>query len=345
MTLLKIATLSFAIFLCSGCAVFERSNRPLLNWFESSVIPENNIARNLTYPLTVPGGVVALALDMTIIHPACSTKYALKDTDEALWTDLDWGEQYVTECTLLPFRAAFTPVVFTGDLLLRSMFDIGDGYTEEPDEEETKRQEEEIQKATREKLTLIEVLRKEKKYNLALKEIDALIKMFEKSSYLGRTFDLIQNTLTIKAEILFESDNFSEFFRFLQSDEQLFSNTTLAEIIAIRLGKTDFTETIKILIIIEELAKTLSSSIPDETLKIFLDGVTPLLTSKDKVIGYQALRTNIALLCCQDTTSSGYLPITDPKLRAVTEFLMKIIQISTNPLVNRNHGYNRISIK
>lgn len=112
------------IFLCSGCAVFNRNNTPALNFVEQHVLPRENPERMISYPLAIPVGLVAASLDMFLLHPATVVKDAWNDTGEMLWEKLDWNERYVTTAASLVPRAAVSPIVFTGDFLARSSFDV-----------------------------------------------------------------------------------------------------------------------------------------------------------------------------------------------------------------------------
>ena len=113
-----------AVMLCTGCAVFNRDNTPVLNFVEDSLLPETNPARSIAYPLLLPVGLVAVTIDGVIIRPISVADDAVLDTKEDLWEDFNWKERYVTECVLLIPRTAFTPIVLVGYFLGRSTFDI-----------------------------------------------------------------------------------------------------------------------------------------------------------------------------------------------------------------------------
>jgi hypothetical protein len=112
---------------CGGCAVFNRDNTPALNFVEQHLVPEEKTARAISYPLTVPVGLVAATLDMVLFHPISVAGDAWDDTNDVLWkvNGLDWDCQYVTTTVLqAPPRAAAVPAVFAIDFLARSSFDV-----------------------------------------------------------------------------------------------------------------------------------------------------------------------------------------------------------------------------
>jgi len=115
---------SLNLLFCGGCAVFNRNNTPALNFVEEHLLPKENPARSLSFPLTVPAGFVAGALDMVLFHPLSVAGDAWDDTNEILWEKLDWDHQFVTTTVLNAPRVAVMPVIFTADFLARSSFDI-----------------------------------------------------------------------------------------------------------------------------------------------------------------------------------------------------------------------------
>lgn len=116
--------ISFQLLLCSGCAVFNRNNTPALNFVEEHLLPKENPAQTLSFPLTVPAGFAAGALDMILFHPLSVAGDAWADTNELLWEKLDWDHQFVTTTVLNAPRVALMPVIFTAVFLTRSSFDI-----------------------------------------------------------------------------------------------------------------------------------------------------------------------------------------------------------------------------
>jgi len=124
--------------LLSGCACFNKDNVPTLNFVEKHLVPESTTGQIVASPVLFPIGLVALTLDITVVHPAAVIPDAVTDTKDALWDDLDWDKMYVTECAALPWRTVFTPVVFTGDFLGRAFFDVA-GKAKHSDELEKAR--------------------------------------------------------------------------------------------------------------------------------------------------------------------------------------------------------------
>ena len=120
--LLAVTLLPPALF--SGCACFNKDNVPTLNFVEKHLVPESTTSQVIASPVVFPIGLVALGVDIAIVHPAMVIPDAASDTKDALWDDLDWDKMYVTECAALPWRTFVTPVVFTGDFLGRAFFDI-----------------------------------------------------------------------------------------------------------------------------------------------------------------------------------------------------------------------------
>jgi hypothetical protein len=116
--------IAFSLLCCGGCAVFNRNNTPALNLVEQYMVPKDQTARVLSYPVVVPIGMVAGTMDMLVLHPLSVAGDAWDDTNEFLWSKLDWDNQYVTTTVVNAPLVAFEPVVFTLDFLARSSFDI-----------------------------------------------------------------------------------------------------------------------------------------------------------------------------------------------------------------------------
>jgi len=119
------AALAGLLISLNGCAVFNRQNTPALNMVEKHLVPEDQPARALSYPLVIPVGAVAATMDMFIFHPVSVIPDAWDDTEDFLWKKMDWDKQYATSTASLIPRTTLTPVVLTTDLLVRSCFDIG----------------------------------------------------------------------------------------------------------------------------------------------------------------------------------------------------------------------------
>lgn len=107
-----------------GCAFMNRDNTPALNMVEEQLWPEATGWRIAVFPVVFPVGLVAVIVDAMVIHPATVIDDAAGDTGDVLWDNWEWDDHYVTECTILPWRAVVTPFVFIGDFLGRSFFDI-----------------------------------------------------------------------------------------------------------------------------------------------------------------------------------------------------------------------------
>lgn len=124
MRLSAIYFIVLTMLLCSGCAVFNRNNTPALNMVEEHLVPNDKTVRLITSPLTVPIGLAAATVDMTLLHPLSVTRDAWDDTNDILWKDLDWDQSYLTTTVFNAPRLAAMPVIFTLDFLGRSSFDI-----------------------------------------------------------------------------------------------------------------------------------------------------------------------------------------------------------------------------
>ncbi|QEM68829.1 hypothetical protein FO488_12115 [Geobacter sp. FeAm09] len=123
-----LVVIMFLHLLCGGgCAVFNRDNTPALNFVEQHLIPKENPGRALSYPLVIPVGLTAATLDMFLFHPLSVTADAWHDTSDLLWDNMDWDRHYVTTSASIVPRVAAVPLVFTGDFLARSSFDISHG--------------------------------------------------------------------------------------------------------------------------------------------------------------------------------------------------------------------------
>ncbi len=123
-TLIRTTALLLALLVATtGCAWTNRDNRPVWNAMEEHLVPEGDVAFVAALPLTIPGGIVAFVLDTFIVHPAMVVDDAAADAGD-LWEDIEWAEHYYTELASVPFRAAFTPLVFVVTFLGRSAFDI-----------------------------------------------------------------------------------------------------------------------------------------------------------------------------------------------------------------------------
>lgn len=124
MRLVTAIFIALSLYMMSGCAVFNRNNTPATNYVEAHFASENQTVRVLSYPLVVPAGIIAAAMDMLLFHPISVAKDSWEDTNELLWKNLEWDNQYVTTTVVHAPRIAAIPIVFTADLIARSNFDI-----------------------------------------------------------------------------------------------------------------------------------------------------------------------------------------------------------------------------
>ncbi|EPG64384.1 hypothetical protein LEP1GSC061_3690 [Leptospira wolffii serovar Khorat str. Khorat-H2] len=115
--------LVLVFILFSNCAIFNRKNTPLVVKVEEHLIPEDTGPRILAAPIYIPLGLVAGILDLFIVHPIIRIPDAYRDTIQVLWTPHP-ENGYVTRMAFLPIVTALTPFFFTGDLLIRSSFDV-----------------------------------------------------------------------------------------------------------------------------------------------------------------------------------------------------------------------------
>lgn len=158
MTTRCLLVMILLLWIASGCAFLNRDNTPLFNQVEKHLVPEDTGWQVAAFPLTFTTGLVALTVDAVIVHPSSVIMDAAGDTRDSLWDQFDWSEEYVTECACLPWRAVFTPIVFTTTFLGRSLFDIPRRAEEERKRGETespgKTAEEDAMKATRPEISL-----------------------------------------------------------------------------------------------------------------------------------------------------------------------------------------------
>jgi hypothetical protein len=111
------------LFLLPACAWQNPDNRILWDAFETHWVPENEPASSLALPLTVPAGIVAILIDVTVVHPALVIDDAFEDAMR-VWEEIDWQGEYWFESGMVPFRCAGTGVVFVFSLVGRVLFDI-----------------------------------------------------------------------------------------------------------------------------------------------------------------------------------------------------------------------------
>jgi hypothetical protein len=109
------------LLLLAGCAVGEKQNRLTVNALDARFTPDSEGARWALAPVAVPVGLVALASDAVIVHPATVIDDAWRDTVRWLWTP-DPNESHFRRALIVPLAALGTPFVWLGDWLGRSMF-------------------------------------------------------------------------------------------------------------------------------------------------------------------------------------------------------------------------------
>jgi hypothetical protein len=133
------ATLALAVVALGSLAsckmAWERKeNRPVWNAFEAHMVPDGDAAFWAAMPLLAPLGLAAVALDVAVAHPLQTLDDCFADTKSALWSGLDWQDAYVTECGLVPLRAAASPAFFALAFCTRSLFDVTSKEQDEQDQ-------------------------------------------------------------------------------------------------------------------------------------------------------------------------------------------------------------------
>lgn len=71
--------------LLSGCAVFNRDNRRILNTLDGAIHPDSTGSKIVLAPVMVPVGTAALMTDMVILHPIRVIPDAADDVYEFYW--------------------------------------------------------------------------------------------------------------------------------------------------------------------------------------------------------------------------------------------------------------------
>lgn len=108
----------------TGCMLTRPDSGPTFRFVEDHLVPENRTAQYALLPVFIPVGTVAALTDAAIVHPAMILEDTASDTRNALWRGFDWDTKYMTECAALPWRAAATPLFFSGMWLGRVLFEI-----------------------------------------------------------------------------------------------------------------------------------------------------------------------------------------------------------------------------
>lgn len=112
----------FLILVFASCAFMKQENRPVTTALDGIIQPKTTATKVALAPLVVPLGFVTLAADVVIVHPLTTIPDDAKDTYEILWENPSGG--IVQQTFLLLPKLAFTPIVFVGDFLIRSLFDV-----------------------------------------------------------------------------------------------------------------------------------------------------------------------------------------------------------------------------
>lgn len=178
--------------LLQGCAFLNRDNTPLLNGVEKHLVPEKTWQKAVAFPLIFPVGICAITLDAFIVHPISVADEAYDDTMDTLWKRLNWKDEYMTECFLLPWRTISTPIVFTGDFLGRAMFDIPDRSSKIKREAKTKDLIVELEQLLSEKKysEVINKLNKSSEHSYSMYDPDNKMDYIKfKAAYLGGLYD------------------------------------------------------------------------------------------------------------------------------------------------------------
>lgn len=108
----------------SGCMLTRPDSGPAFRYVQDNLVPENRTAQYALLPVFIPVGAAAALTDAAVIHPVMIIGETAEDTGDALWSNMKWDEQYMTESAALPWRAVFTPVFFAGMWTGRVLFEI-----------------------------------------------------------------------------------------------------------------------------------------------------------------------------------------------------------------------------
>lgn len=122
-----------ALFLLAACSMTRPENRRTLHALDASAAPDSAGARWAAAPLAFPAGLLALALDAVIVHPACSVDDAWGDTRAWLWTPDPEASRF-RRAMLLPLAALATPFVWAGDWIGRILLPIPARQADEVEE-------------------------------------------------------------------------------------------------------------------------------------------------------------------------------------------------------------------
>lgn len=110
------------LLVASACSMCRESNRRTLDLLDRELTPESTAAKVALFPVALPGGLVAFAADLAVVHPAATVDDAWDDTEQLLWHPRD--ESSLRRVLFVPLAALATPLVFTGDWFGRWLLPI-----------------------------------------------------------------------------------------------------------------------------------------------------------------------------------------------------------------------------
>ncbi len=94
----------------------------MLNALDGAVRFESTAGKIAAAPVFVPVGFLAGAIDIVVVHPACSVPPALEDTGKFAFDTKDMEPEIVV-LLFLP-RLVLSPLYFVGSWSVRSLFDF-----------------------------------------------------------------------------------------------------------------------------------------------------------------------------------------------------------------------------
>ena len=116
------AALFLVAVLLGGCAIFNPKNRRLTGLLDERIAPESVAAKVLLVPVVLPLGFVSLTGDLVLIHPISVVPDCLDDTVRIIWRNPSGG--LAQQTFLFVPKVILSPILFAGDFLLRSLFDV-----------------------------------------------------------------------------------------------------------------------------------------------------------------------------------------------------------------------------
>ncbi len=111
-----------AALLLGGCAFFNHKNRRLTNLLDEKIQPKSTVTKVLLVPVVLPLGFAALSADFLVVHPLSTLPDCFEDTARIIWRNPSGG--VVQQTFLFVPKVILTPVLFLGDFIFRSLFDI-----------------------------------------------------------------------------------------------------------------------------------------------------------------------------------------------------------------------------